>query len=109
MVQSSGSGISLQLAPSVEGALPQNYSLREQPENITPTLVFADLAGRLSALCSNATTRACLHSSAQHTKQLLGGPHGPTLAWHAAGTEGRVKRKFDLVMKQAQVGTCPAL
>jgi hypothetical protein len=43
------SGISLQLAPSVEGALPQNYSLREQTENITPTLVFADLAGRLSA------------------------------------------------------------
>ena len=29
--------------------MPQNFSLREQTENITPTVVFADLQGRLSA------------------------------------------------------------
>lgn len=65
MMQSSG--ISLQLAPSVEGAQPQNYSLREQTENITPTLVFADVAGRLSALLLHAPGHACLQQQVRST------------------------------------------
>ena len=42
------SGISLQLAAASADSLPQNYTLQEQTDNITPTVVFADLQGRLS-------------------------------------------------------------
>ena len=66
MLQSSSSGISLQLAPSADagGSMPQKYSLREQTDNITPTVVFADLQGRLSARlaacrCMQARTLHC--------------------------------------------------
>lgn len=57
-------GIFLDLAASGLDNMPQAIHLREQTDSITPTVVFADLQGRLSA-------------------------------------EGRVKRKFDLVMNSS--------
>ena len=64
VLQASGSGISLQLAPAQDGgSMPQNFSLSEQTGNITPTLVFADLQGRLSALLTvhAAARRVLIH------------------------------------------------
>ena len=87
------SGISLQLAAANADSLPQNYTLREQTDNITPTVVFADLQGRLSKHCR----------ASKLTAMQEGSPGDDEHGWSCSGAEGRVKRKFDLVMSAAQV------
>lgn len=57
------SGISLALAAASADSLPQNFALREQTESITPTVVFADLQGRLSEhRCAPLLHALCMHA-----------------------------------------------
>lgn len=103
-------GISLDLASAGAGDVPQAFMLREQTDNITPTVVFANVQGRLSTLLNHLFRSAdSIMSRAICTNMLT---DIMLTDQHAAGAEGRVVRKFDLVINPSGdlvQSLCPAL